>query len=169
MLRKLQKNKLPLNIKLFNVRWYPSNRSCVRRPNRPVKLQQMPPLMVRKAEWRRWFNPAIYCAGSPSRLAPKLACPLMSASGAFCLVLLYAMSLPWAFRRAKRYTLHWVVILTWSPDILVSCTLIFWFPDPLNFPLTPIYFSVILSPVIRPHPRAENFIEIFSPPIYWAG
>jgi hypothetical protein len=53
MFGKLKKNGLSLNIKLFNVRWYPSNRSCVNPGNRRVKPQQMPPLMVRKAEWRR--------------------------------------------------------------------------------------------------------------------
>jgi len=53
MFGKFKKNKLPLNIKLFNVRWYPSNGSCVNPGSRKVKPQQMPPLMVRKAEWRR--------------------------------------------------------------------------------------------------------------------
>jgi len=65
MFSKLEKNKpyfaprglreggLPLNIKLFNIRWYPSNRSCVNKANQSAKPQQMPPLMVRKPEWRR--------------------------------------------------------------------------------------------------------------------
>jgi len=53
MFGKLKKNKLPLKIKPFTVRWYPSNRSCVSAADRRVKPQQMPPLMVRKAEWRR--------------------------------------------------------------------------------------------------------------------
>jgi hypothetical protein len=53
MFSKLEKNKLPLNIKLFNIRWYPSNRSCVNKANQKAKPQQMPPLMVRKPEWRR--------------------------------------------------------------------------------------------------------------------
>jgi hypothetical protein len=53
MFSKLEKNKLPLNIKLFNIRWYPSNRSCVNRANQKANPQQMPPLMVRKPEWRR--------------------------------------------------------------------------------------------------------------------
>ena len=34
MFSKLQKNKLPLKIKLFNIRWYPSDRSCTSKPNR---------------------------------------------------------------------------------------------------------------------------------------
>jgi hypothetical protein len=61
MFGKLEKNKLPLDIngfdkltiKLFNIRWYPSNRSCVSRANKRANPQQMPPLMVRKPEWRR--------------------------------------------------------------------------------------------------------------------
>ncbi|MHC4337219.1 MAG: hypothetical protein ACYSTG_04620 [Planctomycetota bacterium] len=53
MFGKLKKNALPLKIELFNIRWYPSNKSCVKPGNRRVKPQQMPPLMVRKAEWRR--------------------------------------------------------------------------------------------------------------------
>jgi hypothetical protein len=53
MFSKLEKNKLPLRIKLFNIRWYPSNRSCVNKANQKAKPQQMPPLMVRKPEWRR--------------------------------------------------------------------------------------------------------------------
>ncbi len=53
MFSKLEKNKLTLKIKLFNIRWYPSSRSCVRKANQNAKPQQMPPLMVRKPEWRR--------------------------------------------------------------------------------------------------------------------
>ncbi|NQT00786.1 MAG: hypothetical protein HQ580_02055 [Planctomycetes bacterium] len=50
---KLKKIRLPLKPKLFTIRWYPSSRSCVKAGSRKVKPQQMPPLMVRKAEWRR--------------------------------------------------------------------------------------------------------------------
>jgi len=54
MFGKLKKNRLPLKACLFNIRWYPSNRSCVKNAaNQKVRPQQMPPLMVRKAEWRR--------------------------------------------------------------------------------------------------------------------
>jgi len=53
MVGKLEKNKLFKNIKMFNIRWYPSSRSCVNFANRKAKPQLMPPLMVRKAEWRR--------------------------------------------------------------------------------------------------------------------
>jgi hypothetical protein len=53
MFAKLRKNRLPLKPKLFTIRWYPSSRSCVNPGSRKVKPQQMPPLMVRKAEWRR--------------------------------------------------------------------------------------------------------------------
>ncbi|MHC4570762.1 MAG: hypothetical protein ACYS0C_01620 [Planctomycetota bacterium] len=53
ILKRLRKNKLPLNIKLFDIRWYPSNKSCVNTGGQKLKPHQMPPLMVRKAEWRR--------------------------------------------------------------------------------------------------------------------
>ena len=53
MFNKLRKKVFPFKTKLFNIRWYPSNVSCVNTGNRKIKPQQMPPLMVRKAEWRR--------------------------------------------------------------------------------------------------------------------
>jgi hypothetical protein len=53
MFAKLKKIRLSLKPKLFIIRWFPSSRSCVKPGNRKVKPQQMPPLMVRKAEWRR--------------------------------------------------------------------------------------------------------------------
>jgi hypothetical protein len=53
MFGKLRKNRLPLNIEPFNIRWYPSSRSCIKPGSRKIKPHQMPPLMVRKAEWRR--------------------------------------------------------------------------------------------------------------------
>jgi len=53
MFGKVKKSRLPLDIKVFNIQWYPSNRSCVTTTGRKGKPQQMPPLMVRKAEWRR--------------------------------------------------------------------------------------------------------------------
>jgi len=37
----------------YKVKWYPSNRSCVKHNMSNVSPQQMPPLMVRKAAWRR--------------------------------------------------------------------------------------------------------------------
>ncbi|MHC4396816.1 MAG: hypothetical protein ACYS1A_14295 [Planctomycetota bacterium] len=53
MFEKLKKSGLPLKTKVFNVRWYPSVWSCVNRGQQKIRPQQMPPLMVRKAEWRR--------------------------------------------------------------------------------------------------------------------
>jgi len=47
------KNKFPLNIKLFEIRWYQNSKSCVKPGNRKFKPHQMPPLMVRKPQWRR--------------------------------------------------------------------------------------------------------------------
>ncbi|MBN1508932.1 MAG: hypothetical protein JW955_18945 [Sedimentisphaerales bacterium] len=49
----LTKDKFLLRAKLFTIRWYPSSRSCQRIGDRRRLPQQMPPLMVRKPEWRR--------------------------------------------------------------------------------------------------------------------
>ena len=53
MFGKTKKSILLRKSRLFEVRWYPSNRSCVSNGSQRVKAQQMPPLMVRKAQWRR--------------------------------------------------------------------------------------------------------------------
>jgi hypothetical protein len=53
MFAKLKKHKFLLKTKLFTLRWYPSGRSCVRIGRRPLPTHQMPPLMVRKPDWRR--------------------------------------------------------------------------------------------------------------------
>ena len=53
MFGKLKKDKLPLKIELFTIRWYSSNRSCANAGRQRLNPRQMPPLMVRKAEWRR--------------------------------------------------------------------------------------------------------------------
>ena len=50
---KLKKNVFPFKARVFNIRWYPSSKSCVHANRRNINPQQMPPLMVRKAEWRR--------------------------------------------------------------------------------------------------------------------
>ena len=49
----LTKDLFHLKAKLFTIRWYPSSRNCFRLANRRRPAQQMPPLMVRKPEWRR--------------------------------------------------------------------------------------------------------------------
>ena len=49
----LTKDKFLLRAKLFTIRWYPSSRSCQGIGDRKRLPQQMPPLMVRKPEWRR--------------------------------------------------------------------------------------------------------------------
>ena len=41
------------DIPIYNVRWYPSNKSCVKISDHRRSPQNTPPLMVRKAEWRR--------------------------------------------------------------------------------------------------------------------
>lgn len=53
MFAKLNKFRLCLKPKLYTIDWYPSNRSCLNKDSRKFKAQQMPPLMVRKAEWRK--------------------------------------------------------------------------------------------------------------------
>jgi hypothetical protein len=53
MFGKLKKSKLPLKIELFTIHWYPSNRSCPGTGRQKPKPEHIPPLMVRKAEWRR--------------------------------------------------------------------------------------------------------------------
>ena len=50
---RLRRQRIPLKPELFTIQWYPSSRSCVRTGGAKVNPQQMPPLMVRKAEWRR--------------------------------------------------------------------------------------------------------------------
>ncbi|MBL7186043.1 MAG: hypothetical protein ISS70_06935 [Phycisphaerae bacterium] len=50
---RLRKHRISLKPELFTIHWYPSARSCVSPGGRKVSPQQMPPLMVRKAEWRR--------------------------------------------------------------------------------------------------------------------
>ena len=44
---------LVCDIPIYNIRWYPSNKSCVKISSHHRKPQNTPPLMVRKAEWRR--------------------------------------------------------------------------------------------------------------------
>jgi len=53
MFGKIKKNRLPFKPALYTMRWYPSNISCVNSKNTPKRPKQIPPLMVRKPEWRR--------------------------------------------------------------------------------------------------------------------
>jgi hypothetical protein len=52
-LRKRRHLEFDWKVKGFEVDLYPSNRSCVKKNMRHVRPQQLPPLMVRKAAWRR--------------------------------------------------------------------------------------------------------------------
>ncbi len=52
-LKKNKKNTWRWKIRDFDIKLYPSNRSCVKKDMRHVRPQEMPPLMVRKAAWRR--------------------------------------------------------------------------------------------------------------------
>jgi hypothetical protein len=53
MFGRLTKDTFLQKAKLFTIRWYPSSRSCHTVGSRQRPPQQMPPLMVRKPEWRR--------------------------------------------------------------------------------------------------------------------
>jgi len=53
MFTRLKKEGFLLKTKLFTIRWYPSNRCCLSTNNHRRPPQLMPPLMVRKPEWRR--------------------------------------------------------------------------------------------------------------------
>lgn len=53
MFHRLKKSRFFLKAKLLTLRWYPSSRSCLRVGTNIHPPQQMPPLMVRKPEWRR--------------------------------------------------------------------------------------------------------------------
>lgn len=53
MFSRLKKDGFLLKTKLFTIRWYPSNRSCLTTDHHRRPPQLMPPLMVRKPEWRR--------------------------------------------------------------------------------------------------------------------
>jgi hypothetical protein len=48
-----KKNRHQWHVNDHDIQLYPSGRSCVRGDMRHIRPQQMPPLMVRKAAWRR--------------------------------------------------------------------------------------------------------------------
>jgi hypothetical protein len=53
LIKKLMKPRNPISDVEHTVRVYPSQRSCVKANMSQVRPEQMPPLMVRKAAWRR--------------------------------------------------------------------------------------------------------------------
>lgn len=53
MFGRLTKDTFLQKARLLTIRWYPSSRSCLRVAQRRRPPEQMPPLMVRKPEWRR--------------------------------------------------------------------------------------------------------------------
>ena len=53
MLEILKKDNPPFRRDVLTLDWYPSERSCHASGNKPTRLKRVPPLMVRKAEWRR--------------------------------------------------------------------------------------------------------------------
>jgi hypothetical protein len=50
---KFKRNKLFSKPARFEIRWYPGNKNYSGTKYRGGSFQYMPPLMVRKAEWRR--------------------------------------------------------------------------------------------------------------------
>jgi hypothetical protein len=53
MLSDNKKSPFIANLKTFEIKWYPNGTSCLTSGQRTVKPAHVPPLMVRKAEWRR--------------------------------------------------------------------------------------------------------------------
>jgi hypothetical protein len=53
MLELLKKDDLPPQREVLTLEWYPSERSCRVHAGKTNRLKRVPPLMVRKAEWRR--------------------------------------------------------------------------------------------------------------------
>ena len=53
MLDLLKKTRALFKPKVYILGWYPSDRSCGQIHSKPGKPKKVPPLMVRKAEWRR--------------------------------------------------------------------------------------------------------------------
>jgi len=49
----LRPSKAVDEITIHNIKWYPSSQSCVRTGIHSTRPNQIPPLMVRKAAWRR--------------------------------------------------------------------------------------------------------------------
>ena len=39
-------------ISIYKIRWYPFSKNFVTDGSKRIKIQQLPPLMVRKADWR---------------------------------------------------------------------------------------------------------------------
>lgn len=47
------KNAIVLKSRIYNLQWYPADNCCANNDSKKTKIQQMPPLMVRKAPWRQ--------------------------------------------------------------------------------------------------------------------
>jgi len=48
-----RRNRIFAKPEVFDIRWYPSSKVCTNSDRREAQFKYMPPLMVRKAEWRR--------------------------------------------------------------------------------------------------------------------
>jgi len=53
MFRYILKKRFSWKLDKPMIRVYPSSKSCVKADMKNVRVEQMPPLMTRKAEWRQ--------------------------------------------------------------------------------------------------------------------
>jgi hypothetical protein len=53
MFRKEKKHKLFTELQIVRIQWYPGSRNSANGKNKKIGTENLPPLMVRKAEWRR--------------------------------------------------------------------------------------------------------------------
>jgi len=53
MLNRARRRAIPIKPEIYVLSWYPSSRSCASPASGRPKSRQLPPLMVRKPEWRR--------------------------------------------------------------------------------------------------------------------
>jgi len=53
MKNKVKKSAIKFNVNILEITWYPNPSSCVSINTKRSRPNQMPPLMVRKPQWRR--------------------------------------------------------------------------------------------------------------------
>ena len=53
MFKQPKTDPVTFKIDTYTVEWYPSDRFCLDSKTQRIRPKKVPPLMVRKAEWRR--------------------------------------------------------------------------------------------------------------------